>query len=79
MKRWSIHYHEGRELQYRLERWHASPHSAITWCERRSIPIETIRITEWDDETSETIIGTMDLAHFQKEANRYAVNIEMLA
>jgi len=75
VKRWSIIYAEGEEREPKLERWHESPQAALSWCERNDVPPEVVRITEWDSNDEDEILGTVSLETFVQEENRDALSI----
>lgn len=77
-KRWSIVYAEGEEREPKLERWHENPQAALAWCEKNDVPPEVVRVTEWDSNDDDEILGTVSLETFVYEENRNALSISEL-
>lgn len=74
-KRWSITYAEGEERDPKLERWHENPQIALAWCEKHDVPPEVVRITEWDSNDENEILGTVSLEAFMHKENEGALSI----
>lgn len=60
-KRFDISYHEGEERRVKLPKdGFDTIAEAVEWCKAKHLPLEIIRITEWDNETI-TSYGTGEI------------------